>query len=65
MGICRRSLATHVLLRLFSGSPEVAVPDYCCDVFPRGAVDIVFYMYSLPPHQIRAIRTFNVTFCDN
>ena len=39
----------HVLLRLFSGSPTVAVPDYnCCDVFPRGkvwgVVDIVFYI---------------------
>ena len=55
----------HVLLRLCSGSPEVAVSDFCCGVFPRGAMNIVFCMYILPPHQIRVIRTFNVTFCDN
>ena len=31
----------------------------------RGAVDIVCYMHSLPPHQFRALRTFNVTLYDS
>ena len=28
-------------------------------------VDIVLYMYILPPHQLRAFKTINVTLCDN
>ena len=28
----------HVLCRLFPGSPEVAVVDFCCGVFPQGKV---------------------------
>ena len=54
----------HVLCRLFPGSPELAVVDFCCGVFPRGKVRGVMDLYILPPHRTGAFRTFHVTFCD-
>ena len=31
----------------------------------RGVVDLLCYMYILPPHQLHAFKTIVVTLCDN
>ena len=72
MGLCRRRIATCACraqtVFLISRSKRFLT---IVVVFSLGGGrygvrwTLCFSMYILPPHQIRAIRTFNVTFCDN